>query len=72
VVLSAVDPTRLLLLGGEPFDEPLLMWWNFVVRNRDELDSAYRQWQAGNPRFGRLKSPLARIPAPKPFWSLKA
>ena len=69
VVLSAADPTRLLLLGGEPLGEPVLMWWNFVARNRDELDRAYRQWQADDPRFGRLRSRLARIPAPKPFWS---
>jgi quercetin 2,3-dioxygenase len=72
VALSAADPARLLLLGGEPLAEPILMWWNFVVRSRDELDSAYRQWQAGSPRFGRLRSPLARIPAPKPFWATKA
>jgi quercetin 2,3-dioxygenase len=72
VVLSAADPVRLLLLGGEPFAEPMLMWWNFVLRSREELDSAYRQWQAGDPRFGRLRSPLARIPAPKPFWAPRA
>ena len=72
VALSAADPTRLLLLGGEPFAEPILMWWNFVVRSRDELDHAYRQWQADDPRFGRLRSPLARIPAPKPFWPQRA
>jgi quercetin 2,3-dioxygenase len=69
VVLSAAERARLLLLGGEPFGEPILMWWNFVVRSRDELDAAYRQWQADDPRFGRLKSPLARIPAPNPFWA---
>jgi len=69
VVLSAAGPARLLLLGGEPFAEPLLMWWNFVALSREELDGAYRQWQAGGPRFGRLSSPLARIPAPPPFWA---
>jgi redox-sensitive bicupin YhaK (pirin superfamily) len=68
VALSAAHPARLLLLGGEPFPEPMLMWWNFVVRSRDELDRAYRHWQSDDPRFGRLRSPLARIPAPKPFW----
>ncbi|HWC43163.1 MAG TPA: pirin family protein, partial [Actinomycetota bacterium] len=26
--LAAEDPARVLLLGGEPFDEPILMWWN--------------------------------------------
>ncbi|HEY2960113.1 MAG TPA: pirin family protein [Actinomycetota bacterium] len=72
VALSAVEPARLLLLGGEPFAEPVLMWWNFVVRGRNELDGAYREWQAGGPRFGRLRSPLARIPAPPPFWAPKA
>ena len=71
LVLSAAAPARALLLGGEPFPEPVLMWWNFVVRGRDELDGAYRQWQAGDPRFGRLRSPLARIPAPPPFWAPK-
>jgi quercetin 2,3-dioxygenase len=69
VVLSAADPTRVLLLGGEPFPEPVLMWWNFVVRSRDELDSAYREWSPGGLRFGRLGSPLAGIPAPPPFWA---
>jgi redox-sensitive bicupin YhaK (pirin superfamily) len=72
VVLSAAEPTRLLLLGGEPFPEPIRMWWNFVVRTRDELDAAYRQWESRDPRFGRLKSPLARIPAPPPFWAPSA
>jgi redox-sensitive bicupin YhaK (pirin superfamily) len=69
LVLSAADPARALLLGGEPFGEPILMWWNFVVRDRAELDAAYRQWAAAGPRFGRLRSPLARIPAPAPFWA---
>jgi quercetin 2,3-dioxygenase len=68
LTLAAAGPTRVLLLGGEPFGEPVLMWWNFVVRSRDELDRAYRQWESGGPRFGRLRSPLPRIPAPKPFW----
>jgi quercetin 2,3-dioxygenase len=72
LVLSAAEPARVLLLGGEPFSEPILMWWNFVVRSRDELDRAYRQWEEGDPRFGRLRSPLARIPAPKPFWAPRA
>jgi len=44
------------------------MWWSFVPRSPSALDSAYRQWEAGDPRFGRLRSPLPRIPAPPPFW----
>jgi quercetin 2,3-dioxygenase len=72
LVLTAADPARMLLLGGEPFPEPVLMWWNFVARSREELEAAYRQWESGGPRFGRLRSPLARIPAPAPFWTRPA
>ena len=62
------DGTRVILLGGEPFDEPILMWWNFVARTRDEMDKAHRDWQSESDRFGRVDSPLARIPAPTPYW----
>ena len=63
MAITASDPTRVLLLGGEPFPEPILMWWNFVARSRDELDGAPGQWESDDPRFGRLRSPLPRIPA---------
>jgi redox-sensitive bicupin YhaK (pirin superfamily) len=38
-------PARVMLLGGEPFTEPLLMWWNFVGRSHDEI--------VGSGRSGR-------------------
>jgi quercetin 2,3-dioxygenase len=59
---------RALLLGGTPFPEPILMWWNFVARTTDEMDEAYRQWQADGDRFGEVHSPLDRIDAPPPTW----
>jgi redox-sensitive bicupin YhaK (pirin superfamily) len=64
LVLHTDTTARLLLLGGEPFAEPLLMWWNFVARTRVEVDTATRAWNALDPRFGQVASPLARIPAP--------
>jgi redox-sensitive bicupin YhaK (pirin superfamily) len=64
--LRAREPTRVLLLGGEPFEEPLLMWWNFVARTREEIEAAHAQWLHGG--FGRVASPLARIPAPPLVW----
>ena len=39
------EPTRAMLLGGEPFESEILMWWNFVARSRDEIDRAYDSWQ---------------------------
>jgi quercetin 2,3-dioxygenase len=66
--LKVRETTRALLLGGEPFDEPLLMWWNFVARTREEIETANAQWQAGDARFGRVASALARITAPPLVW----
>jgi hypothetical protein len=62
VVLRAPTEARVLVLGGTPFDEPLLMWWNFVARTREEIDEARRQWAAQDDRFGRVASPLAAPP----------
>jgi redox-sensitive bicupin YhaK (pirin superfamily) len=53
-----------LLLGGEPFEEQIVMWWNFVGRSRDEVADAGRQWAAGDDRFGRVATDLPRIPLP--------
>nr|WP_246283464.1 pirin family protein [Nocardioides perillae] len=47
LVLTAHDaPARLLLLGGPPFGEPIVMWWNFVGRSHEEVVAAREAWQA--------------------------
>jgi len=55
VVNPGVEPARVMLLGGEPFDEPLVMWWNFVGRSHDEIVELRQQWQAETDRFGRVE-----------------
>ncbi len=60
---------RAVLLGGVPFGEPLLMWWNFVARTRAEVESACAGWRAASDRFPAFRSPLARIPAPALPWT---
>ncbi len=47
-------PATGLLLGGEPFDEQLVMWWNFVGRSHDEIVAMRREWQASTGRYGRV------------------
>jgi redox-sensitive bicupin YhaK (pirin superfamily) len=64
LAMDADDAARVILLGGVPFDEPLLMSWNFVARTRTELDAAYASWRAQDDRFGRVDSRLAVVPAP--------
>jgi hypothetical protein len=38
---------RILLIGGTPFGEEILVWWNFVARTRAEIAEATREWNAG-------------------------
>ena len=64
LALAAPDGARLLLLGGEPFPEPVVMWWNFVGRSTEELRAAREQWASGDDRFGPVDTALDRIPAP--------
>jgi len=66
--LEVADVARVLLLGGVPFPEPVLMWWNFVGRNREELSEARRQWAAEDGRFGHVVSSLNRIEVGRPPW----
>jgi redox-sensitive bicupin YhaK (pirin superfamily) len=68
IVLEAAGPTRVVLLGGEPLEDRLVMWWNFVGRDREEISTAYASWQEQDDRFGRVRSALPRIPAPPPYW----
>jgi redox-sensitive bicupin YhaK (pirin superfamily) len=67
--LRASEPSRVMLLGGQPFEERIVMWWNFVARSTDELDAAYRSWLTDDERFGVVASELARIAAPPPYWA---
>jgi quercetin 2,3-dioxygenase len=52
--LTAPEPSRLLLLGGEPFEERLVMWWNFVGRSGAEIADYAEQWNGESDRFGAV------------------
>lgn len=68
VPVEAETAGRVMLLGGVPFPEPLLMWWNYVARTREEIVAAHRDWSTGAERFGRVASPLPRIDTGGPPW----
>lgn len=52
--LAAGEPARVLLLGGEPFAERIVMWWNFVGPTHEAVVAAREQWNAGDARFGEV------------------
>ena len=45
---------RALLLGGEPFGEELVMWWNFIGRSHEEIVEFRRRWNDGDEQFGEV------------------
>jgi redox-sensitive bicupin YhaK (pirin superfamily) len=45
--LTVGGPARLLLFGGEPFAEEVVMWWNFIGRSHDEIVAFREDWGAG-------------------------
>lgn len=68
LVLDVPSNARLLIIGGEPFPDPLLMWWNYVARTREEVVAAHRSWVDDDGRFGSVDSPLDRIVIDGPPW----
>ena len=62
--LAAPGGARMLLLGGVPFEEQIVMWWNFVGRSNDDIVAARADWMAGE-RFGDVAGfDGYRLPAP--------
>jgi redox-sensitive bicupin YhaK (pirin superfamily) len=68
------EGSRVLLIGGPPFPETILMWWNFVARTPEEIAEARADWEERR-RFGdvaayngpRLSAPvLTRLARPNP------
>jgi redox-sensitive bicupin YhaK (pirin superfamily) len=44
--LSAEEDARLLLIGGPPFGEQIVMWWNYIGRDHDEVVAYRAEWEA--------------------------
>jgi hypothetical protein len=39
------EVTRILVLGGEPLSEQIVMWWNFIGRSYEEVVAFREDWQ---------------------------
>ena len=61
------DEARILLLGGAPFEENIIMWWNFVGRSHEEIAAFRQAWEGELDQFGRVegyKGTPRRLSAP--------
>jgi redox-sensitive bicupin YhaK (pirin superfamily) len=75
LTLTSASGARVLLLGGEPLGEQIVMWWNFVGRTDEEIRRFREHWQAQitdtdgrlgivDGDFGVVAGGLPPIPAP--------
>ena len=74
ICVASDHGARVLLIGGPPFPESILMWWNFVARTPEEIAEAREDWEL-HRRFGdvpayngpRLDAPrLTQLARPSP------
>lgn len=69
VTLDLPAGGRAILIGGEPLDEEILIWWNFVGHSKAEIAAAQRDWEAGSERFGSIPQwPGERLMPPPLPW----
>ena len=65
IKLSAKKGTRIMFIGGEPLNNQVLLWWNFVADNKAEIEQSIIDWNNGHERFGNVDSDMKRLPAPE-------
>jgi redox-sensitive bicupin YhaK (pirin superfamily) len=53
VLFSALEPTVLMLLGGEPIGARFLEW-NFVSSSKERIEQAKSDWRAGRMKLPQL------------------
>ncbi len=71
IEVTAERDATVFVLGCEPFESDIVMWWNFVARTHEEIVDARDAWEAegvpgaAQPRFGHVVDHGdERIPAP--------
>jgi len=65
VSIQTNSAARIVLLGGVPFPDEIIMWWNFIGRTHEEIVQMRQDWEGGSDRFPTFVDSLGeRIPAP--------
>ena len=66
VLDAGPDGARVVVLGGTPFEEEIVMWWNFVGRSHEEILAFREAYESRSEQFGEVPgwTDADRIPAP--------
>jgi redox-sensitive bicupin YhaK (pirin superfamily) len=64
---------RVIMLGGQPFDEEIVMWWNFIGRSHEDIVEFRTAWETRDPRFPAIVSRAEKVmeAPPMPTITLK-
>ena len=57
ITITALKPSRLMLLGGETLPGSRYIWWNFVASSTDRIEAAKEAWRQGDWAHGRFHLP---------------
>jgi len=69
VELQTSGEGRALLIGGEPLDEEIIIWWNFVGHSREDVELAQNDWEQQSERFGTVANATGkRLEPPAIPW----
>jgi redox-sensitive bicupin YhaK (pirin superfamily) len=61
--VTALTPSRVMLLGGAPLDGERYIWWNFVSSSKERIERAKDDWR--NRRFPAVRGDVSQfIPLP--------
>lgn len=63
ITIRAVQPTRMMFLGGTALEGPRHIWWNFVSSRRERIEQAKEDWKTG--RFSAVPDESEFIPLPE-------
>ena len=64
--VQALEPSRLLLLGGAPLDGQRHIWWNFVSSSPERIERAKVDWREGRfPKIPGDETEFAPLPESK-------
>ncbi|MEM9204705.1 MAG: pirin family protein [Pseudomonadota bacterium] len=57
ITIEAITDARLMMLGGETFNGPRYIWWNFVASSKERIEHAKEAWRTGDWQNGRFHLP---------------